>query len=270
MDRNMKEICKDIRCDIMTCIGHLGVGHIGGCLSIVELLAVLYFEEMNIDPAQPKMEGRDRFICSKGHAGPAVYSTLALKGYFPMEMLKTLNKPGTNLPSHCDMNRTPGIDMTTGSLGQGASSAMGICAANRLKGYDNYTYLVLGDGEIEEGQVWEAAMFAAHCDLDNLIAIVDNNNLQIDGDVRDVVGLAEIPAKFKAFGWEVIEVNGHDAPALLEAFAAAKAVEGKPVCIVAATTKGKGVSFMENQAGWHGKAPNAEQTEQAIAELKGE
>ena len=209
-------------------------------------------------------------IVSKGHAGPAVYATLALKGYFPMEMLDTLNKPGTRLPSHCDMNRTPGVDMTTGSLGQGASSAMGIACANRLKGYKNYTYLILGDGEIEEGQVWEAAMAAAHYHLDNLLVFVDHNGLQIDGEVAKVMNPTPLDEKFKAFGWNVIVLeDGNDLKQVVDACEAAKKVKHQPTVVIAKTVKGKGVSFMENQAGWHGVAPSAEQCEQALAELEG-
>ena len=196
----VKRFAVEIRKETIKCIGKLGVGHIGGALSIVDLLAVLYSGEMNIDPADPKKDDRDMLVVSKGHSGPAVYATLALKGYFPMEMLETLNQPHTNLPSHCDMNRTPGIDMTTGSLGQGSSSAMGIACANRLKGYDNYTYLILGDGEIEEGQVWEAAIFANAKKLTKVIAFVDYNKCQIDDYVQDLCALGDIAKKFESFG----------------------------------------------------------------------
>ena len=253
----------------MTCIGHLGVGHIGGCLSLVELLAVLYFQEMNIDPKQPQMAGRDRLVCSKGHAGPAVYATLANRGYFDRAELLTLNQGGTNLPSHCDMNRTPGIDMTTGSLGQGSSSAMGIACANRLKGYDNYTYLILGDGEIEEGQVWEAAMFAAHYKLDNLCIIADINGLQIDGRTKDVMNTEPVDEKFAAFGCDVVTIDGHDFEAMETAFARFRANKGsgRPTAILMKTVKGKGVSYMEDNAGWHGKAPNDEEYAKGMEEL---
>ena len=192
MSYDLKEVCKDIRCDIMTCIGHLGVGHIGGCLSVVEALAVLYFKEMNIDPANPKMEGRDRFICSKGHAGPAVYATLANRGYFDKKELLTLNQGGTNLPSHCDMNRTTGIDMTTGSLGQGFSCAVGVALGSKLEKDGATIYTMIGDGESQEGQIWEAAMFAAAKKLDNLIAFTDYNKQQIDGTVAEVNDIAPL------------------------------------------------------------------------------
>lgn len=198
---NLKEFAIEIRKETIKSIGNLGVGHIGGSLSIVDLLAVLYGKEMNIDPQNPKKDDRDMLVVSKGHSGPAVYATLALKGFFPKEMLLNLNKPGTNLPSHCDMNRTPGIDMTTGSLGQGASTAMGIACGNRLKGYENYTYLILGDGEIEEGQVWEAAMFAGAKQLSHVIAFVDYNKCQIDDYVENLCALGDVSKKFEQFGW---------------------------------------------------------------------
>ena len=264
----LKRFAIDIRKKTIETIAALGVGHLGGALSIADVLAVLYGKEMRIDPADPKKDDRDLLVVSKGHAGPAVYATLALKGYFPPEQLKTLNRPGTNLPSHCDMNRTCGIDMTTGSLGQGASSAVGIACGNRLKGYENDTYLILGDGEIEEGQVWEAAMFAAHKKLDNLCLIVDNNNLQIDGTLDEVNSPYPIPEKFAAFGFHVIEINGHDFDEIESAFNEARTVKGCPTAIIMKTVKGKGVSYMENAVGWHGSAPNAEQYETAMADLK--
>ena len=211
MNTDLKTICKDIRCDIMTCIGHLGVGHIGGCLSIVELLAVLYFEEMNIDPAEPKMAGRDRFVCSKGHAGPAVYAALANRGYFPKSELLTLNQGGTHLPSHCDMNLTTGIDMTAGSLGQGFSCAAGIALGSKLENDGATIYALVGDGESQEGQIWEAAMFAAAKGLSNLIGFTDYNKLQIDDTVAKVNDIAPLGDKWAAFGWNVIDVeDGND------------------------------------------------------------
>ncbi|MBR2682910.1 MAG: transketolase [Atopobiaceae bacterium] len=270
MDYNLKEVCKDIRCDIMTCIGHLGVGHIGGCLSVVEALAVLYFKEMNIDPKQPRMAGRDRFICSKGHAGPAVYATLANRGYFDKKELLTLNQGGTNLPSHCDMNRTVGIDMTTGSLGQGFSCAVGVALGSKLEKDGATIYAMIGDGESQEGQIWEAAMSASHYKLDHIIGFVDHNGLQIDGTNDEVMTVNPIADKFAAFGWNVLSIDGHDLDAIAAAVDEAKACKGKPTVIVCETVKGKGVSFMENQVGWHGVAPNADQAAQALAELRGE
>lgn len=274
MNYDLKEICKDIRCDIMTCIGHLGVGHIGGCLSVVELLAVLYFEEMNIDPAQPKMPGRDRFICSKGHAGPAVYATLANRGYFGKELLLTLNQGGTSLPSHCDMNRTPGIDMTTGSLGQGFSCAVGVALGSKLDEDSATIYALVGDGESQEGQIWEAAMFAGAKKLDNLIAFTDYNKLQIDGPVEQVNSIAPLDAKWAAFGWNVIDVqDGNDVEQVSAAVKAAKAKRGsgKPTMVILNTLKGCGVKWIEDLgAGNHNTNVNEEQALAAIAEIRGE
>ena len=211
MSQDLKEICKDIRCDIMTTIGHLGVGHIGGCLSLAELLTVLYFKEMHIDPKNPKMPGRDRLVCSKGHAGPAVYAALANRGYFDKAELLTLNQSGTHLPSHCDMNLTTGIDMTTGSLGQGFSCAVGVALGSKLEDDGATIYAIVGDGESQEGQIWEAAMFAAAKKLDNLIAFTDYNKLQIDGPVSEVNDIAPLAEKWAAFGWNVIDVeDGND------------------------------------------------------------
>ena len=248
----VKAFAKEIRRETIKCIGNLGVGHIGGALSIVDVLAVLYSGEMNIDPKDPKKDDRDMLVVSKGHAGPAVYATLALKGYFPMEMLDTLNKPGTRLPSHCDMNRTPGIDMTTGSLGQGASSAMGIACANRLKGYENDTYLILGDGEIEEGQVWEAALFAAAKKLSHLIAFVDYNKAQIDNTPEALCALGDVAKKFESFGWHAQNVeDGNDVEQIAAAIAKAKAEKDRPSVIVLNTVKGKGYSKIEGSLGSH-------------------
>ena len=267
--KDLQKFAVSIRKETMRAIGTLGVGHVGGALSICDVLAVLYGGEMNIDPADPHKEDRDWLVCSKGHAGPAVYATLALKGFFPKEELLTLNKPGTNLPSHCDMNRTPGIDMTTGSLGQGTSSAVGIACGNRKKGLDNYTYLIIGDGESQEGQIWEAYMAAAHYKLDNLTVIIDNNGLQIDGSNDQVMSLGDLGTKLHAFGFDLVELpDGNDLDAV-EAALSKPTMPGKPKAILAHTVKGKGVSFMENQVGWHGKAPNAEQRDQALKELEG-
>lgn len=272
MNPNMKEICKDIRCDIMQCIGHLGVGHIGGCLSLVEVLASLYFEHMNIDPKNPKMPGRDRLVCSKGHAGPAVYATLANRGYFDKSELLTLNQGGTHLPSHCDMNLTTGIDMTTGSLGQGFSCAMGVALAGKLENDGATIYTIIGDGESQEGQIWEAAMFASAKKLDNLIAFTDYNKLQIDGSVSEVVGLEPLSAKWSAFGWNVIEVaDGNDSAQVSEGIAKAKALlgKGKPTMVILNTKKGKGVSFIEEKgAGNHNMNISEDDARRAIAEIR--
>ena len=274
MNYDLKEICKDIRCDIMTCIGHLGVGHIGGCLSVVELLAVLYFKEMNIDPEQPKMPGRDRFVCSKGHAGPAVYAALANRGYFDKELLLTLNQGGTNLPSHCDMNRTTGIDMTTGSLGQGFSCAVGVALGSKLDNDGATDYALIGDGESQEVQIWEAAMFASAKKLDNLIGFTDYNKLQIDGSVEEVNSIAPLADKWAAFGWNVIDVkDGNDVAQVEAAVAAAKANRGsgKPTMVLLNTVKGCGVSFVEAMgASCHNANISWDDAQRAIAEIRGE
>ena len=249
MKENLKEIAKDIRCDVLTCIGHLGVGHIGGCLSVVELLTVLYFEAMNIDPKEPKKAGRDRFICSKGHAGPAVYATLANRGYFDKKELLTLNQGGTNLPSHCDMNRTVGVDMTTGSLGQGFSCAVGVALGSKLENDGATIYAIIGDGESQEGQIWEAGMFAAAKKLDNLIAFTDYNKLQIGGTVAEINDIAPLAEKWAAFGWNVIDVvDGNDVEQVSAAVKAAKANRGsgKPTMVILNTKKGCGVKWIED------------------------
>lgn len=273
MNRDLKEAARDIRCDLMTCIGTLGVGHIGGCLSIVDALAVLYFEAMNIDPDNPKMPGRDRFVCSKGHAGPAVYATLANRGYFDKKELLTLNKGGTHLPSHCDMIRTPGIDMTAGSLGQGASCAVGIALGSKLENDGATVYFMVGDGESQEGQVWEAAMFAAAKHLDNLIGMTDYNKLQIDGPVSAVNDVSPLGDKWRAFGWNVIDVtDGNDVEQVSAAVKAAKANRGsgKPTMLILNTVKGCGVSFIvEKGAGNHNMPVSLEDAEKAIAEIRG-
>ena len=243
-------------------------GHPGGSLSIADILTYLYFEHMNVDPKNPKDENRDRFVLSKGHTAPALYAVLANRGFFPVSELKNLRKPGSMLQGHPSMNRTPGIDMSTGSLGQGISTAVGMALAGKIDKKDYRVYTVLGDGEIEEGQVWEAAMFAAAKGLDNLCAVVDNNNLQIDGSVAEVNSPYPIPEKLRAFGWNVIEIYGHSFDEIDAAFNAAQEFKGKPTVIVAKTVKGKDVSFMEDQCSWHGTAPNAEQYEQAMSELE--
>ncbi len=242
-------------------------GHPGGSLSIADVMAYLYFEEMNIDPQNPAWEGRDRLVLSKGHTAPALYATLALRGYFPVEEMKSLRQVGALLQGHPDMKTIPGVDMSSGSLGQGVSAAVGMALAAKLDNADWRVYTILGDGEIEEGQVWEAAMFASHKKLDNLCVIVDNNNLQIDGSIDEVNSPYPIPEKFEAFGFKAIEIDGHDLEAIEAALAEAKATKGKPTAIILKTVKGRGVSFMENQCSWHGAAPKAEQYEVAVAEL---
>jgi len=243
-------------------------GHPGGSLSITDILTYLYFEHMNVDPKNPKDENRDRFVLSKGHTAPALYAVLAQKGFFSPSEIKNLRKPGAMLQGHPSMKLTPGVDMSTGSLGQGISTAVGMALGAKLDGKDFRVYTALGDGEIQEGQVWEAAMFAAAKGLDNLVAVVDNNGLQIDGSVAEVNSPYPIPEKFRAFGWNVIEICGHSFDEIDAAFMAAKEFKGKPTAIIAKTVKGKDVSFMEDQCSWHGTAPNAEQYEQAMAELK--
>ncbi len=268
---DFKEICKDIRADVVTCIGTLGVGHIGGCLSVVDLLAVLYYKQMRVDPSNPKMEGRDRLIVSKGHAGPAVYATLANKGYFPKSELLTLNKGGTNLPSHCDMNRTIGVDMTTGSLGQGFSCAVGVAIGSKLKKDGATIYTIIGDGETQEGQIWEAAMYAAHKKLDNLIGFTDYNRKQIDGTTDEINGLDPLDKKWESFGWNVITVtDGNDCAQIDEAITKAKGfLNGKPTMVILNTVKGKGVSFIEAKGvGNHSMPITAEDMAAAIDEIR--
>lgn len=243
-------------------------GHPGGSLSCADILTYLYFNHMNVDPQNPKDENRDRFVLSKGHAAPALYSVLALKGYFPVEELKTLRKSDSILQGHPSIKYTPGVDMSTGSLGQGISAACGMALGAKLSGKSFRVFTVLGDGEIQEGQVWEAAMYASAKGLDNLVAVVDNNGLQIDGKIADVNSPYPIPEKFKAFGWNVIEIDAHSFDEIDAAFRAAAEFKGKPSAIIATSVKGKGVSFMEDQASWHGTAPNAEQYEQAMSELE--
>ena len=251
----------------ITGIYNAASGHPGGSLSIADILSVLYFEKMNIDPENPKMADRDRFVLSKGHCAPVLYGMLAERGYFPTEHCATFRQADSNLQGHPDMKGVPGVDMSTGSLGQGISAANGMALSAKLDNKDYRVYTILGDGEIEEGQVWEAAMFAAHYKLDNLTAFLDFNGLQIDGDIREVMNSTPIDKKFEAFNWNVITIDGHDYDQIRNAIDEAKTVKGKPTIIIAKCVKGKGVSFMENQAGWHGAAPNKEQYEQAIAEL---
>ena len=243
-------------------------GHIGGSLSVADILTVLYFHTMKVDPKAPQAPDRDRLVLSKGHTTPALYATLALKGYFPVEELKLVRSVEGHYSGHPDMVHVPGVDMSTGSLGQGISAAVGMALAGQMDRKDHRIYAVLGDGEVEEGQVWEAAMAAAKYHLDNLCAVVDVNGLQIDGKTADVMPSEPLDKKFEAFNWNVIQVDGHDIAAVAAAFEAAKKGKGKPTVILARTVKGKGVSFMEGDAGWHGKAPNAEQYEKAHAELE--
>ena len=257
-----------IRLETLKAFRELGFGHIGGAMSVVETLAVLYGGEMRINAANPGWEDRDWLVMSKGHAGPALYATLALKGYFPVETLRTLNQPGTTLPSHCDRLKTPGVDMTTGSLGQGMSTAIGVALGNRLKKKDSYTYLILGDGELDEGQVWEGALFARHYRLDHLIAFVDENKKQLDGYTRDVMDLGDIAVKFEAFGWHAQRINGHDTQAITDGIHRAKAEKGTPSVIVLDTMKGKGCSFAEDALYNHHMTFTREQADEAIAQAQ--
>ncbi|MBR1383940.1 MAG: transketolase [Ruminococcus sp.] len=258
--------CK-VRMGIIEGVYNAKSGHPGGSLSVADTLTYLYFNKMNIDPSEPKAADRDRLVLSKGHTAPALYSVLANRGYFAADELKNLRHVGSFLQGHPDMKHIPGVDMSTGSLGQGISAACGMALSGKIAGKDYKVYAVLGDGEIEEGQVWEAAMFAAHYKLDNLRAIVDNNGLQIDGRITEVMSPMPITDKFEAFGWHVITVDAHDFDAIDAAFTEADSVKGKPVAIIQHSVKGKGVSFMEDQVGWHGTAPNKEQYDQAMAEL---
>lgn len=258
--------CK-VRMGVIEGVYNAKSGHPGGSLSISDLLTYLYFAKLNVDPKNPKMPERDRVVLSKGHCAPALYSVLAQRGYFSEDELKKLRHIGAMLQGHPDMKGTPGVDMSTGSLGQGISAACGMALGGKLSSASYKVYAILGDGEIEEGQVWEAAMFAAHNKLDNLVAIIDNNGLQIDGKITDVCSPMPITDKFEAFGWYVITMNAHDFDDIERAFDEAEKINGKPVAIVQTSTKGKGVSYMENQVGWHGSAPNKEQYEQAMNEL---
>ncbi len=258
--------CK-VRMGIVEGVFNAKSGHPGGSLSVADVMTYLYFNEMRVDPKNPQDENRDRFVLSKGHTAPALYACLAHKGFFPVEELKTLRKTGSILQGHPSMNKTPGVDMSTGSLGQGISAAAGMALGGKISGKDFRVYTVLGDGEIEEGQVWEAAMYASAKGLDNLVAVIDNNNLQIDGTVAQVNSPYPIPEKFRAFGWNVIEICAHSFDEIEAAFNAAKEFKGKPTAIIAKSVKGKGVSFMEDQCSWHGKAPSSEEYEQAMNEL---
>ena len=264
----LAKTANEIRKGIVTAVHSAKAGHPGGSLSCADLMTFLYFEEMNIDPKDPKKADRDRFVLSKGHCAPALYSTLAQRGFFPVEDLTTLRKLGSHLQGHPCMQHTPGVDMSSGSLGQGISVAVGMALSAKLSNDSYRVYTLLGDGEIAEGQVWEAAMFAGHKKLDNLVVIIDNNGLQIDGKIEDVCNPYPIDKKFEAFNFHVINIDAHDFDQIRAAFAEAKETKGMPTAIIMKSVKGKGVSFMENQAGWHGKAPNDEQYEIAMEDLK--
>lgn len=267
-NKKLEKMANEIRKGIIVSTHSAKSGHPGGSLSATEIYAYLYFKEMNIDPTQPKKADRDRFVLSKGHAAPGYYATLANRGFFPVEDLKNLRHIGAYLQGHPDMKHTPGVDMSSGSLGQGISVAVGMAISAKLNNEDYRVYTLLGDGEIEEGQVWEAAMFAGHKKLDNLVVIIDNNNLQIDGTIDEVNSPYPIDKKFEAFNFHVINVDGNNFEQLDKAFKEARTVKGQPTAIIAKTVKGKGISFMENQVSWHGAAPNDEQYEMAMKELE--
>ncbi len=268
--KDYEALAAKVRIDVIRAIHNAGSGHPGGSLSAADIVTALYFKEMNIDPADPKKADRDKFILSKGHAGPVQYAALAERGYYPVSDMMSLRKLGSRFQGHPNMHKVPGIEMSTGSLGQGISVSVGMALANKLDQNPGRVYTLLGDGELQEGLVWEAAMAAAHYKLDNLTAIVDFNGLQIDGKNDDVMTVKPIDEKFAAFGWNVIVIDGHDFDEIFDAFDKARACKGKPTAVIAKTVKGKGVSFMENNPGWHGKAPNAEEARQAVEELGGE
>ena len=264
----LQKIANEVRKDILTEVDHAKSGHPGGSLSVADILTCLYFEEMHVDPQNPDMADRDRLVLSKGHAAPALYAVLAEKGYFPKEELKSLRALGSRLQGHPNMNDTPGVDMTSGSLGQGVSAAVGMALSAKLTGDSYRVYAVLGDGELEEGQVWEAMMFAGNKQLDNLVIVADSNGIQLDGTVEEINSPQPIDEKMKAFHIHPIVVDGHDFDQLHRAFEEARTVKGQPTAIIAKTVKGKGVSYMENQVSWHGSAPNKEQYEKAMEELE--
>ncbi|HHV37944.1 MAG TPA: transketolase [Tepidimicrobium sp.] len=266
---DLKQIAKDMRIDIINMVSRAGSGHPGGSLSACEILTALYFRAMNIDPKNPHWEDRDRFVLSKGHGAPVLYSALARRGYFPKEELNSLRKMNSMLQGHPDMTGTPGVDMSTGSLGQGLSAANGMALAGKLDNKGYRVYALIGDGESQEGIIWEAAMLAAHYNLDNMTVFLDYNGLQIDGANEDVMNIEPIDEKFKAFGWHVMKIDGHSFDEIFEAIEKAKDTKGKPSIIIAKTIKGKGVSYMEDEFGWHGKAPSKEETEKALGELGG-
>ncbi|WIF95310.1 transketolase [Caminicella sporogenes] len=268
--KELEKIAVQIRKDIINMIAEAGSGHPGGSLSAADIITALYFKKMNIDPENPNWEDRDRFVLSKGHAAPVLYAALARRGYFSPDELLKLRKINSMLQGHPDMKGTPGIEMSTGSLGQGFSASIGMALASKLDGKKNRIYVLLGDGEINEGIVWEGAMAAAHYKLDNLTAILDYNGLQIDGKNEEVMNIKPVDEKWKSFGWHVIEIDGHNFEEIFKAFDEAESVKGKPTMIIAKTVKGKGVSFMENKVGWHGSAPTKEDREKALKELGGE
>ncbi|MBQ6274593.1 MAG: transketolase [Oscillospiraceae bacterium] len=268
---NLLEMSRTVRCDILTMVNRAGSGHPGGSLSAADLLVGLYFGGfLRVDPSRPDWEGRDRFILSKGHAAPVLYSVLARKGFFPVEELWTLRRLGSILQGHPHRGSTPGLDCSSGSLGQGLSIANGLALGFRLQGRDNRVFCLLGDGELQEGQIWEAVMTAAQHGLDNLCAIVDYNHVQLDGTTEEIKDLGDLCAKFRAFGWHVIELDGHDMEQILAAYRLAECFKGKPSVLIANTVKGKGVSFMEGDCAWHGAAPNDRQLQEALAEIRGE
>ncbi|MBN2569955.1 MAG: transketolase [Deltaproteobacteria bacterium] len=266
--QELEKHAKEIRRLTIRAFGSLGEGHVGGALSIVEILTILYYRYMRIDPQDPKKENRDRLVLSKGHAGPALYATLALRGYFPVDWMETLNRGGTRLPSHCDMNLTPGIDMTTGSLGQGISAAIGLALGNRLNGIERTVYLIIGDGESDEGQIWEGAMAAAHYSLSNLIAFTDFNKMQIGGYTDEIMSLGDLDAKWKAFGWFTQHVNGHSFEELAQAIEAAQEERERPSMIILDTIKGKGASYAEGDVTNHYMPVSQKQTKEALEKLE--
>lgn len=267
MNELQQKACS-IRQDIITMLHESKSGHPGGSLSAVEILTALYFKEMNIDPKKPNCEDRDRFVLSKGHASPVLYATLAERGYFPKQELMKFRKVGSMLQGHPDMKGTPGVDMSTGSLGQGLAAANGMALAGKIDNKDYRVYALVGDGEVQEGIIWEATMLAAHYKLDNLTVFIDHNGLQIDGLNEDVMSIEPLDKKFEAFGWNVLKIDGHNFDEIFDALERSKSVKGQPTVIIAKTIKGKGVRFMENKAEWHGNAPNDEQTKEALEELK--
>lgn len=268
MAQDTQKIARQMRIEMIEALAAACCGHPGGSLSAADILAVLYFDTMNVDPSNPSWPERDRLVLSKGHAAPALYAALAERGFFPVEDLITLRKLDSHLQGHPNHNYTPGVDFSTGSLGQGLSGAVGMALAGKLDKRDYYVYCLMGDGEIQEGQIWEAAMSASHYQLDHIIGFVDHNGLQIDGSNEEVMTVTPIAEKFEAFGWNTMTIDGHDHAAIKAAIDKAKQTKGKPTVIVCETIKGKGVSFMENVVGWHGVAPTPEQAEQAIAELR--
>lgn len=265
----LQEKAREMRCNIISMIHTAKSGHPGGALSATDIMTVLYWDELNVRPDEPKWPQRDRVILSKGHTCPVIYAALAMKGFFDISVLQTLRKMGSILQGHPDMKKVPGLDMTSGSLGQGLSIGVGMALGAKADQLKSRVYVLLGDGEIQEGQVWEAAMSAAKYKLDNLVAIVDINNLQVDGFCSDIMPVEPLDKKWEAFGWEVIRIDGHDIPQILDAFANARKISGRPVCILATTVKGKGVDYMENVCEWHGMAPSDEQCDTALCQLKG-